>query len=120
VGPVRTVAAHGIAIGHWPEPDPRYTFEGYIGEVQLYKYDPKDDVKQLLDPCCIDREALDKVVEQLRAAGWNGQRLGDRARDLITLAVEIAGAVRGNDPAQTERHQHNMAEAMTAFRRRDA
>jgi hypothetical protein len=119
-GPVRSISPDGLAIGHWPPDDPRYTFQGYIGEVHLYKYDPKEEVKQLLNPCCIDRKELDKVVERLRAEGWTGKKLGAQARELLHLAVEISAAVRKGDLAQTDEQKRNGAEAMAAFLRRDA
>ena len=39
-GPVGSVGPHGIAIGHWPEVSGQYTFDGYIRETWVYKYDP--------------------------------------------------------------------------------
>tara|TARA_B100001250_G_scaffold393932_1_gene397228 strand:- start:1151 stop:2584 length:1434 start_codon:yes stop_codon:yes gene_type:complete len=37
---VPAVQMTGTHIGHWPPNDPRYTFEGMIDEVKIWKYDP--------------------------------------------------------------------------------
>jgi len=119
-GPVRSVGNYGIAIGAWPDYPPPYTFQGYIGEVQLYKYDPKQEIRQLIDPCCIDRETLYQAIEQLRKGGWDGTVLGNQADQLMQIALQVALAVRADDPTQTEEHQRNGAEAVAAFLYRDA
>ena len=119
-GPVRSVGPEGVTIGHWPGQPGTYTFEGHIGAVQLYKYDPIKDLEHFLDPCCIDGEALDKVVLQLRAKGWNGEQLRTYAYKLLTLATVATAALRGGDPAKTEELKQITRTIVAAFLRHDA
>jgi len=37
---IRDISAYGLAMGHWPDPDPRYTLDGYLDEVLIWRDDP--------------------------------------------------------------------------------
>jgi hypothetical protein len=123
-GPVRSVGPEGIAIGHWAAPPnillPGFsTFEGHMGELQLYVDDPNKDQEQILDPCCIDRAALDNVVGRLRDAGWDGDRLTKYVTDLVSIATQITAAIRGGDAAETEKQKQLTLAMVGALLRKD-
>jgi hypothetical protein len=44
--PVPSVQSAGVHIGHWPPNDDRYSFNGEIDEVKIWKYDPDVAYKQ--------------------------------------------------------------------------
>jgi hypothetical protein len=60
-GPIRDVGREGIGIGHWPDnPLPFGTLEGFIDDIRMWTYDPKDDIRRLQRepaavPCCRHR-----------------------------------------------------------------
>jgi len=109
-GPVQSVGSHGIAIGHWPEPDGRYTLEGYIRLVRVWVDDPAKDAGQLVDDCCIDRAAIAELppIESgpiiLLAPGpapadepavtaanaMDDQQLGDMVRSMLDIGRQAA------------------------------
>jgi len=117
-GPVRSVGKLGVSIGSWPDAE-QYTFDGFIGEVQLYKYDPLEEISGLLDPCCFDPEPLREVRERLRDEGWTGESLGDAAREILQFAAEVGAAARGGDMSETREQRLASGEFMSAFARRD-
>jgi hypothetical protein len=114
-GPVRSIGPEGIAIGHWPGPDAGYTFNGNIGELLLYKYDPANDLARALNPCCIDKVALVALLGNVTKAGWDADKLYARGLEMLNLAIEIAAATRGSDPTQTAENQRNAAQLWAAF-----
>ena len=118
-GPVRSVGPLGVAIGTWPDRDDVYTFRGHLDEVRLYRYDPVEDIRRLLDPCCLDMRPVRRAAERLRSDGWTSERLGRVAARLMQLSGELARAVRNGDPARTDEQQQATAELMSAFARRD-
>lgn len=87
-GPVRPVGPNGISIGHWPEPQDRYTFEGHLAETWLWMDRPDPPV----DGCCVEREALARADEILRAKGWGVRE----ARDMLTRLAVAGGEVRAS------------------------
>jgi hypothetical protein len=118
-GAVRSVGNFGISIGAWPDTAGPYTFEGYIGEVRLYKYDPEEEIRRFLDPCCLDRKALGALLGRLMQQDWDATRLQDYVRELLQLQRDFAAAVRGDDPDQTREHQLNLNQAANALLRHD-
>jgi hypothetical protein len=105
-GPVRSVGPEGIAIGHWPGQPSTFTFMGNITEVKLWKYDPREDARMLLDPCCVDRKLLDKAYLTMKSRDWNHQKLEASLHSLIDAASQYAGAIRGGDPVKTADHKN--------------
>ncbi len=118
-GRVRSVGNYGLAVGHWPDPPAAYTFEGYIDEVQLWKYDPAVDLRRFLDPCCLDRANLFAGARQLLNGDEDRQRLDQQVEALLGLAAEIGAALRNDEPAESASYQRNAVEAVAALRRRD-
>jgi hypothetical protein len=120
-GAVRSVGPHGIAIGHWPETPGVYTFEGYVRESWLYKYDPVTAANDLLDPCCgKGRAALDATADRLRAAGYTAQQARQQAMALLNFSLETTATVRGTDPGVSQHQRDLSAQAMGAFLRHDS
>ena len=84
LGPVRPPNdLYGIAIGHWPDPDDRYSFIGEIDDVKVW-IDRLDSVRDTVDGCCVDRGAIDDLFDDLRGAD-----LGNTAFD--PAAYQAAG-----------------------------
>jgi hypothetical protein len=120
-GPVRSVGAHGIAIGHWPEVSGQYTFSGFIREIWVYKYDPAVAAKSLLDPCCGKyRGALDETAETMRGMGYTAEKARAQGMDLIKFGLSISAQVRGNDPTRSQQHTILSAVALAAFKQGDS
>jgi hypothetical protein len=119
LGQVRSVGPHGIAVGHWPEASGVYTFEGYLREAWLYKYDPYKDVNGLFDPCCTDRKGLAEAVAKLRAAGETADSVAAKGREVLAFGYEMLAAVRGGDGAVTKRQEGLSQQAWAAFLRQD-
>ena len=74
-GSVRSVGSLGIAVGHWPNPPATYTFQGTIYEFVLLKYDPQQDLLNLLDACCVDWRKLLIFVRELADRGISPAQL---------------------------------------------
>ena len=72
-----------------PETPGVYTFEGYIREAKVYKFDPLQAAKDLLDPCCNCRPALDRTVAGPAACqrlhGSEGARAGHGHAELCAV-----------------------------------
>jgi hypothetical protein len=119
-GPVRSVGPNGVAIGHWPEPPGVYTMDGYIRGIEVYKYDPAQAAKDLLDSCCVKRESLDDFADRLRAKGYSAQAAAQQGMALLTFGLQLSGAVRSNDPAASRSHARLSDQALAAFLRGDS
>lgn len=119
-GPVRSVGPHGIAIGHWPETPGVYTFEGYIRETYVYKYDPLQAAKGLLDSCCVNRAALDKVADELRKHGYTADKAYQQGMELLNFGIGVTNKVRGSDQAVSQKHASLSALTLGAFLRGDS
>jgi|HubBroStandDraft_2_1064218.scaffolds.fasta_scaffold88744_2 hypothetical protein len=115
-GPVTSVGPHGIAIGHWPEVSGQYTFDGYIRETWVYKYDPTLAAKGLMNPCCSkSRPALDETAAKLRDMGYTAEKARSQGMELIKFGLSLSAKVRGTDPARSQQHATLSALALTAF-----
>jgi len=118
-GPVRSVGPLGVAIGTWPDQDDVFTFRGHLDEVRLYRYDPVDDIRRYLDPCCLDVRRVRATAERLRTQGWDPARLGQVVARLMQLAGDLARAVRAGDPTRTDEHQAALVDLARALAARD-
>ena len=114
-GPVRSVGPRGIAVGHWPEPQGLYTFEGNIRELWVYKYDPLEAAKDLLDPCCMDRVSLDKMADRLREKGYTAQEARSQGMDFLKFALKATAQARGTDAAGAQKQINLANQAFGAF-----
>jgi hypothetical protein len=119
-GPVRSVGPHGIAVGHWPETPGVYTMEGYIRGIEVYKYDPTDAAKGLLDACCIKRGSLDEFADRLRAKGYTAKAAAQQAMDFLTFGLQMSAEVRGSDPIVSRQQSQLSEQALAAFIRGDS
>jgi hypothetical protein len=120
-GPVRSVGAHGIAIGHWPEVSGQYTFSGHIREAWVWKYDPAKAAKDLLNACCPQyREALDETAETLRGMGYTAEKARQQGMDLMKFGLSISAQVRGSDRVRSQKHAALSALALAAFKKGDS
>jgi hypothetical protein len=118
-GPVRSVGPHGIAIGHWPETPGVYTLQGYIRETWVYKYDPAEAAKGLLNPCCVKRASLDRFVDRMKAEGFTANKTRDLAMQFLKFGLGVSGEVRGNDATTSQIHNNLCSQALAAFLRGD-
>lgn len=118
-GNVRTVGSLGIAVGHWPNPPDYYTFEGTIYEFVLLKYDPQQDLLNLLDACCVDWRKFLAFVRQLEQRGISAQQLVAAGAKLIRANNATEVALRGGTKAGTLQQRALNRAATAALRRRD-
>jgi len=118
-GPVRGMGPHGIYIGHWPEPDDRYTFAGYIGETRLWKYDEENLPKSLMDPCCTRATDWKKILDDPKYSKWTEERLFAAAHSLLTLVHATAASARKDSPSGVDAHQQVTAQMAAALMSRD-
>jgi len=102
-GSVGGIQDFGLSVGRWPNPEPRDAFEGVIGEVRLWRYDPRDAIRDLLDACCVDKKRLQEVVAQLRADGWDAERASELFWTLYDAAARAAHAHAGSDTGELAR-----------------
>lgn len=101
-GPVGSVAAHGLAIAHWPEPSDVYSFQGSIDSVRVWCEDPVQNIGHLIDACCIDRAAIAKQTAALAAAGFDTARLGDTAHAILDIGSQAAYWMAQGSQAQRD------------------
>jgi hypothetical protein len=118
-GPIRDIGPYGLTIGHWPDPPNPYTLRGEIDEVKLWRDDPEDDTLDRLDPCCLDRKAIDELMHGMLGDGWNAAKLTDLVQDILGLGTEISIAARGGDQARTEELAQLTQRGSTAMADRD-
>ena len=120
-GPVGSVGPNGIAIGHWPEPSGQYTFAGNIRESWVYKYDPAEAAKGLLDNCCCERNAaLDEAAQKLGTAGYTAEQARAQGMEILKLGLSLCATVRGSDPDRSKQQATLSAMALAAFQRGDS
>lgn len=95
-GPVRGIGPLGVFIGHWADLDDRYTFDGYIRRVQVYKQDDYD-LLDLMDPCCkVDPKFWHEFVDMLAARGCNPAEF--KELDAITaFGRDLVSSLTGGD-----------------------
>lgn len=117
-GPVRTPGPYGIAVGAWPDPDDRYTLQGRIDDVMIYKHDPTDP-QPLIDDCCLDRDALDEVAARVRDAGWSHADVNATLQRVLDLGTRASVAARAGDAARTQRLSNLTKQGVLAVKMRD-
>lgn len=118
-GSVRSVGSLGIAVGHWPNPPATYTFQGTIYQFILLKYDPLQDILNLLDSCCVDWRKLLTFVRELAARGISSAQLASAGAKLAEASNVTQVALRGGTKAGTFQQLALNRVTMAAIRRRD-
>jgi len=98
-GAVRGIGPLGVFVGHWAALDDRYTFDGYIRRLQVWKRDD-DDFRKLMDPCCHpDPKMWDELAKKLADAGFDVVKDGQRVIDELTeTGASLFRALTGGDP----------------------
>jgi hypothetical protein len=89
--------------------------DGYIRAIEVYKYDPTDAAKSLLDHCCIKRDSLDAFAGQLRQKGYTAEAAAQQGMELLKFGLDLSGTVRGNDPVASQTHALMSEQALAAF-----
>ncbi|MBJ7330204.1 MAG: hypothetical protein JHC95_09925 [Solirubrobacteraceae bacterium] len=108
-GPAQGVQnPYGLTIGHWPDPDDRYSFEGDIHDVKVW-VDRLDDGSELGDPCCCHgSEEADRAFDRLRDENPDLAEYRDAAEKLYDLGSRIFGQMAAGDKADRD-HAHHLA-----------
>ncbi len=119
-GPVGSVAAHGLAIGHWPEPSDVYSFEGYMDSVKVWSDDPQKDTSQLIDGCCIDRPAIAGQLSELAQRGLDAAALTDVAHTMIDVGRETASYMAQGSAADRDQALALGGRLLSAYQQGDA
>lgn len=103
LGPARGVAApYGVAIGHWPDPDDRYSFEGEIDDVRVW-IDRPDAVREFGSAgCCGDAALVDEAFARVRADGLDAVAHRDAAEVLYDLGSRMFGQLASGGPADRD------------------
>lgn len=109
LGPVHGVQPlYGLAIGHWPDPDDRYSFEGEIDDVRVW-IDRPDAGRDLADPCCCDhREEADRAFDRLRDEDFDAAAYRSAADQLYDLGSRVFGQMASGTQADRD-HAHHLA-----------
>jgi hypothetical protein len=119
LGPVRGIGPRGVAIGHWPEPDDRYTFNGYIRDVQVYKRDDVEDLLKLLDRCCLkDLTGIYDLTRKLRRKGYDLNYANRLRQQLVAEGSQLAASLRGTSEAASIELQGLLQQFLYAMSRR--
>ncbi|MFD0008719.1 LamG-like jellyroll fold domain-containing protein [Streptomyces sp. NPDC127178] len=115
-GPVRSVGGLGVAIGRWPD-RPTYTFQGDIGELQIWRYDPVRTVQNVLDPCCKrSKKPLEKVIAGIGDGNADRDSLAEHAREAERATLEFLHSMDGEGRAEL---QQLGAETWALLKKRD-
>lgn len=120
VGPIPNLAPQGILIGYWPGGDDRYTLRGQIAEVQIWKDDPRREVGNAIDECCVDKDWLDERVREARRVGWTAERSRETLAQFFGLCRAAVAEARGGDPVRTKKMAALTQQGMNALTARDA
>lgn len=118
-GPVRSVGAHGIFIGHWPENDTRYTFSGYIMDVQIWKQDDTKPIKDRIDPCCLDEKKWQERLDKFRKKGYDRAYVDKKQQEFHDLLIPLMIKTRGDSEAGTREQRELLQRVRRAVKRRD-
>ena len=91
-GPVAGVQEpYGVAIGHWTDPDDRYSFIGDIREVKLW-IDRPEVIREAFEPCCCDNGSLTDALGDLRSrSDFRAEDYRDAAETLLDLGSRAFG-----------------------------
>lgn len=103
LGPVQGVQDPlGLAIGHWPNPDDRYSFEGEIDDVKVW-VDRPDAIKDLVDSCCCDdRGKVDEAFAQIREDGLDAAAYRQAAEELYDIGRGTFGKIAAGTQADRD------------------
>jgi len=100
LGPAQGVqAAYGLAIGHWPDPDDRYSFIGDIDDIRVWM-DRPEAVKDYAETCCCDHgELIDQAFTDVRAKGFHALAYRNAAEALYDLGSKVFGQMASGTEA---------------------
>ncbi|MBI5145812.1 MAG: hypothetical protein HZA84_01165 [Thaumarchaeota archaeon] len=102
-GHVLSVGPLGICVGHRPASnDHSFTFRGYIGEIRIWKYDEKDVLKSLIDPCCAKNTDWDKILNDMEKRGLDEKKLFEMAYSMQNVIDKFTAKARRDSPDGTE------------------
>jgi hypothetical protein len=119
-GPVRGVGPKGIFIGHWPAADDRYTFDGHIRSVKLFKRD-EFEKNPFADPCCQpDVKKWMELAEKMKRSGFDIDKIRQIQGGLQSLVSNIIGDLHGDDEGKAEKLNHLINQFMLALKNRNA
>jgi len=120
VGPIPNLGPQGVLMGYWPGGDDRYTLNGQLAEVQIWKNDPKHDAARAIDECCLEREWVDARIEEARRNGWTGEKARDTIAAFFEMCRAAVAEVRGGDAARTKQMAALTQQGVSAIAGRDA
>lgn len=118
-GPVRPVGPLGISIGTWPDAD-RYTLHGQLDEAWLWATWPQ--LEDLVDSCCADLGAMDRLVDVLRHDPAVQSREVDPTeilRGLQSISARTRARAAGDDAERSAALQRTERQFNDAYQHRD-
>lgn len=118
-GLVRGVGPHGIYVGHWPEPADQYTFRGYITDVEVWRREPRKNLKNVMNQCCIDERAWFRRLREFREQGYDRQYLNHLQDDLLKMEEEFLLKMRGDSEKGVEAERKMIRKLSNMIRQRD-
>jgi hypothetical protein len=119
-GPVRGAGPKGIFIGHWPAADDRYTFDGHIRSVKLFKRD-EFEKNPFADPCCKpDIKKWMALAERMKHSGFDIDKIRQMQGELNHLVSNIIGDIHGDDEGKADELNHLINQFLLALKNRNA
>lgn len=119
-GPVRGVGPKGMFIGHWPAADDRYTFDGHIRSVKLFKRD-EFEKNPFADPCCKpDVKKWMKMADKMKHSGFDIDKIRQMQGGLNNLVGDIIGDLHGDDEGKADELNSLINQFMLALKNRNA
>lgn len=108
-GPVQGIQnPYGLAIGRWPDPEPRYTFVGAISEFQLWK-DRPEALREVVDQCCCENTAAaDTAFARLRESDPDLRGHVAAAEELYDIGSRAFGLMASGSET-TREHAYSLA-----------
>lgn len=101
LGPVSGVKHFGCAIGHWPDPDDRYTFHGWIRSVRIWRFNPDRGAQRFIDRCCLETESVDAQLGELLASTTPDQ-MRATIDELVDIGARNFGRLAQGGPARRD------------------
>jgi hypothetical protein len=118
-GPVRGIGPNGIYVGQWPEPTNRYAFRGYITDVEVWRREPRRNLDNPLNPCCLDERDWRRQMRKFQEGGYDRQYLDGLQRSLRDLEEEFLLKMRGDTAAGVAAERQVLGRLSDAIRQRD-